>query len=33
VAALDLKAIAFEGSDSLDDPAKVQVEKKAEAMP
>jgi putative iron-regulated protein len=30
VAALDLKAIAFEGSDSLDDPAKVQVEKKAE---
>ncbi len=33
VAALDLKAIAFEGSDSLDDPAKVQVEKKAQATP
>lgn len=33
VAALDLKAIAFEGSDSLDDPAKVQVENKAEATP
>jgi putative iron-regulated protein len=33
VAALDLKAIAFEGSDSLDDSAKVQVEKKAEATP
>ncbi|HKQ54858.1 MAG TPA: imelysin family protein, partial [Methyloceanibacter sp.] len=29
VAALDLKAIAFEGSDSLDDPAKVKTEAKA----
>ena len=29
VAALDLKAIAFEGSDSLDDPAKVETEAKA----
>jgi putative iron-regulated protein len=29
VAALDLKAIAFEGSDSLDDPAKVKAEAKA----
>jgi putative iron-regulated protein len=31
VAALDLKAIAFEGSDSLDRPNTVQPEKKAEA--
>jgi putative iron-regulated protein len=29
VAALDLKAIAFEGSDSLDDPAKIKTEAKA----
>ena len=29
VAALDLKAIEFEGSDSLDDPAKVNAEAKA----
>ncbi len=29
VAALDLKAIAFEGSDSLDSPEKVQAENKA----
>jgi putative iron-regulated protein len=29
VAALDLKAIEFEGSDSLDDPAKVKAEAKA----
>jgi putative iron-regulated protein len=33
VAALDLKAIAFEGSDSLDSPEKLQPEKKAEATP
>jgi putative iron-regulated protein len=26
VAVLDLKAIEFEGSDSLDDPSKVQTE-------
>jgi len=29
VATLDLKAIEFEGSDSLDDPAKVEEEQKA----
>ena len=28
VAALDLKAIEFEGSDSLDNPSKVQAENK-----
>jgi putative iron-regulated protein len=31
VAALDLKAIEFEGSDSLDNPSKVEEEQKAEA--
>jgi putative iron-regulated protein len=31
VAALDLKAIEFEGSDSLDNPAKVGEERKAAA--
>ena len=33
VAVLDLKAIEFEGSDSLDDPTKVGAENKAEASP
>ncbi|HKA99751.1 MAG TPA: imelysin family protein, partial [Methyloceanibacter sp.] len=32
VAALDLKAIEFEGSDSLDSPEKVQSEDKAAAV-
>jgi putative iron-regulated protein len=32
VAALDLKAIEFEGSDSLDSPDKVQSEDKAAAV-
>ena len=31
VAALDLKSIEFEGSDSLDNPAKIEEEQKAEA--
>jgi putative iron-regulated protein len=31
VAALDLKAIEFEGSDSLDNPRKVEAENKTEA--
>jgi len=30
VAALDLKSIEFEGSDSLDNPQKVEEEQKAE---
>jgi putative iron-regulated protein len=30
VAVLDLKAIAFEGSDSLDSPAKVKAEAQSE---
>ena len=33
VAVLDLKSIEFEGSDSLDSPAKVQAETKAAGEP